>query len=204
MRHGETDWNKARRLQGQVDIPLNEYGIHLAEITSQALSHIKFDRIYSSPLIRAYETANIMSKYHNLPVITDSRLLELSFGESEGVSLDYINSHPDSNLYDFIHNPEKYLPPSGGETLESLYDRCGEFLNKVIFPLENECESILIVAHGALIRGMIYHMNHRDTSKFWSMVHKNCSVTISEYKDHKFSLLEEAKIYYSEDTPANW
>lgn len=204
MRHGETDWNKARRLQGQADIPLNEYGIHLAEITAKAMSDITFDRIYSSPLCRAYETASIIAKYHHLPILVDPRLVELSFGESEGVSLDYINSHPQSNLYDFIHNPEKYIPPTGGESLDSLYERCGSFLNEVIFPLETSCNSILIVGHGALIRGMIYHMNHRDTSKFWSKIHKNCSVTISEYNDQVFTLVEEAKIYYREDTPSNW
>lgn len=204
MRHGETDWNKARRLQGQVDIPLNEYGIELAQITSKALSNIKFDRIYSSPLIRAYDTASIIAQNRNLSIITDPRLLELSFGESEGVSLDFINAHPDSNLYNFIHNPERYEPPVGGESLPSLYERCGLFLNEVIFPLEHTCDSILVVGHGALIRGMIYHMNHRDTSQFWSKIHKNCSVTISEYKNSNFTLLEEAVIYYEEEIPAKW
>ena len=204
MRHGETDWNKERKLQGQVDIPLNNYGIYLAEETARALSHISFDKIFSSPLCRAYETASIMAKGRNLDIITDTRLLELSFGEGEGLSLSYIHSHPESELYNFIHNPSLYIPTKGGETLENLFNRCGLFLEECIFPLEGSCENILVVGHGALIRGMIYHMNRRSISDFWSVTHKNCSVTISQYSNHKFQLLEEANIYYDEKTEADW
>ena len=60
IRHGETKWNSEKRLQGRSDIELNEYGIELARITSEALKDVKFDRIYSSPLKRAYETAEIL------------------------------------------------------------------------------------------------------------------------------------------------
>lgn len=204
MRHGETDWNKDRRLQGQVDIPLNDYGISLAEITASSLSHIPFDKIYSSPLSRAYATASIMAKGRDVEIITDDRLLELSFGKGEGERLSYIHAHPECSLYNFIHNPSAYIPPKGGETLDSLYERCGSFLSECIIPLENDCNNVLIVGHGALIRGMIYHMNHRNTSDFWSVTHKNCSVTISEYSNHSFTLLEEAKIYYQEEQEANW
>ncbi|MBR5579056.1 MAG: histidine phosphatase family protein [Lachnospiraceae bacterium] len=204
MRHGETDWNKERRLQGQSDIPLNNYGVFLAKETAAALSHISFDRIYSSPLTRAFETASIMAENRNIKVITDDRLLELSFGEGEGLSLSYIHSHPESELYNFIHNPCEYIPAKGGETLDNLFYRCGLFLRECIFPLENSCKNILVVGHGALIRGMIYHMNGRSIADFWSVTHKNCSVTISQYEDDHFQLLEEAKIFYKENKEADW
>ena len=204
MRHGETDWNKERRLQGQTDIPLNEYGIYLAKITASALKDFSFDRIYSSPLQRAYDTATLLSEGRNLTIITDDRLKELSFGEGEGISLTYLNTHPESPLYNFIHNPGSYLPPKDGETIESLYERCGSFLQQVIFPLESVCEQILVVCHGAVIRGMIYHMNQRDASHSWDVTHKNCSITIAEYKRGKFTLLEEAKIYYTQDQETTW
>lgn len=204
LRHGETDWNKERRLQGQADIPLNEYGIALARETAIALKETPFDKIFSSPLQRAYDTAVILSSGRNLEIITDQRLKELNFGEGEGISLSYINSHPQSPLYNFIHNPASYVPPAGGETIDQLFDRCKEFLNEVIFPLEHTYEHILVVCHGAIIRGMIYHMNQRDASHFWDVTHKNCSLTISEYKNDKFTLLEEAKIFYNEEKEATW
>ena len=204
IRHGETDWNKQRRLQGQVDVPLNEYGISLAEITADALKDITFDKIFSSPLSRAYTTATIIANGRNIDIIKDSRLLELSFGKGEGESLSYIHSHPESNLYNFIHNPPAYIPPEGGENFESLYERCGSFLNELVIPMESSYKNILIVGHGALIRGMLHQMIHRDTSDFWCVTHKNCSVTILEYSNNSFKLLEEAKIFYEENIESNW
>lgn len=197
VRHGETNWNKDGRLQGRSDIPLNEAGISMAHATANALSNIPFDKVFSSPLIRAYKTAEILSADRNLKINTDERLLELSFGSGEGESLTYIKTHPESKLYNFIYNPQDYVPYDEGETLESLYDRCGSFLKDVIFPLENTVNNILIVGHGALIRGMIYHMTNRETKDFWSVSHKNCSVTIAEYEGGKLSLLEEGKVLFS-------
>ena len=60
VRHGETDWNKERKIQGQVDIPLNAFGIHLAEETAKGLRDIPFDICFSSPLGRAKDTARII------------------------------------------------------------------------------------------------------------------------------------------------
>ena len=60
IRHGETDWNSVRKLQGQTDIRLNDYGIELAKLTAEGLKDVDFDLIYSSPLIRAVETAEII------------------------------------------------------------------------------------------------------------------------------------------------
>ena len=84
FRHGETDWNKARRLQGQSNIPLNPFGRELAMKTAEALQDISFDRAFSSPLSRAVETAQILLGDTQIPVITDHRLLEINFGDCEG------------------------------------------------------------------------------------------------------------------------
>ena len=89
IRHGETDWNKEKRLQGRSDTELNEYGIELAEITADALKDVTFDRIYSSPLKRAYRTAEIIRLDRDIEIQTDDRLLEICFG----VQLDYLFSH---------------------------------------------------------------------------------------------------------------
>ena len=196
VRHGETDWNKDGRLQGRSDIPLNDTGRSMAQATAKALSHIPFDKVFSSPLIRAYETASILSAERKLAVCKDERLIELSFGTGEGESLSYIKSHPESRLYDFIYHPQNYIPYEGGETFEELYSRCESFLKEVIFPLENIAEHILIVGHGALIRGMIYHMTRRENKDFWSVSHKNCSITIAEYANGTLSLLEEGKVLF--------
>ena len=204
IRHGETPWNKEKRLQGRSDIPLNEYGKELAQITAQALKNIPFDVIYSSPLLRAKETAQILAEGRNLPILEDPRLLEMSFGEGEGESLLEIYTHPELKLYNFIHNPATYTPPNGGESFEDVYNRCKSFIEDVLVPAETKYDCILVVAHGALIRGMIHCINHRPTKDFWSITHKNCSVTIADCTHGHLSIETEGVIYYQEDIEATW
>ena len=76
IRHGETDWNSVRKLQGQTDIRLNDYGIELAKLTAEGLKDVDFDLIYSSPLIRAVETAQIIKGDRELEIHTDDRIKE--------------------------------------------------------------------------------------------------------------------------------
>ena len=86
MRHGKTDWNAMRKLQGRTDIPLNEEGRQMAEHARTEYADIHFDICYCSPLIRAKETAEIVLKGRNIPIITDDRLKEMSFGSYEGTA----------------------------------------------------------------------------------------------------------------------
>ena len=204
VRHGETLWNKEKKLQGRSDISLNDYGRKLAYITSDAMKNIPFDIVYSSPLIRAKETAQILTQSRNLKIHENNLLLEMSFGEGEGASLPEIYAHPEMNLYNFIHNPGEYIPPSGGETFEELYQRCKTFIEDIILPAEKKYDCMLIVGHGALIRGMIHNINNRPSKDFWTVTHKNCAVTICNCINGNLSILEEAKIFYHEETQATW
>ena len=86
MRHGETKWNKRSKLQGQVDIPLAPKGIEQAEMTSEGMKDIPFDHIFSSPLKRAYKTAQVVRRDRPIEIVRDDRLKEMSFGTSEGLS----------------------------------------------------------------------------------------------------------------------
>ena len=204
IRHGETNWNKERKLQGRSDIALNEYGKELTYITSEAMKNIPFDIVYSSPLTRAKETAEILTKDRKLEIQTNELLVEMSFGEGEGASLPEIHAHPEMKLHNFIHNPGEYIPPAGGESFEELYERCKSFMEEFVLPAENKYDTMLIVGHGALIRGLIHYINHRPTKDFWCVTHKNCSVTIADCTNQNLTLLEEAKIYYHEEIQATW
>ena len=204
VRHGETIWNKEKKIQGQSDIALNEYGRELAQVTANALQDIPFDIVYSSPLIRAKETADILVQNRDLEIHTDNRLLEMTFGDEEGETLPNIHSHPEMKLHNFIHNPGNYTPPNGGESFEELYARCKSFIDDIIIPAEKNYNCMLVVGHGALIRGMIHNINNRPSKDFWIVTHKNCSVTICECIDNELSILEEAKIFYHETIQATW
>ena len=204
IRHGQTAWNVEKRLQGRSDIPLNEYGVQLAKVTASAFRGISFDRIYTSPLLRARQTAEIIAKSKGLPVLADDRLIEMSFGDGEGISLAEINTNPELTIYSFLHSPADYVPSVTGESFEQLYERCRDFIHNVILPAEQSCQSIAIVSHGALIRGLIHCINNRPTENFWQTIHRNCSVSLVTCEKGKLTLVEEAKTYYTENVEATW
>ena len=84
VRHGQTDWNKVKRLQGRTDNPLNEVGIEQAKKTRDLLKNEKIDLIICSPLRRTLETANIINEGRNIKIIKDEGFIERSFGKYEG------------------------------------------------------------------------------------------------------------------------
>lgn len=198
IRHGETNWNKERRLQGQSDIPLNDYGRQLAYETREGMKDIEFQSVFSSPLVRARETAKILLEGRNIPVIEDERIKEISFGTDEGASIIEIKNRPEARLYNFLNKPECYMPPEGGESLGDLVKRCESFVKEQLLPMEDSCENVLVVAHGALIRAMICYLAKIPFQEFWDRKpHPNCAVTVFECIQGKIRLLEEGKIFYN-------
>ena len=101
IRHGQTDWNKEGRLQGSVDIELNENGRAMAKAAGIRLNEVFFDKIYSSPLKRAYETAELIRNNRNLEIIVDESLREISFGAMEGTTYDDLSKEDSPCKYFF-------------------------------------------------------------------------------------------------------
>ncbi len=198
IRHGETDWNTVRRLQGGSDIPLNEKGVQLAQITGEAMRDISFHRAFTSPLIRAKETARIIMGDRPVPVTEDERLREISFGVLEGKIYNPEKGIIEApQLEDFFEHPEQYQCPEEGESISQLLARTGEFLQELVHTEEFEDETILIACHGAALRGLLAFVKHTELKDFWKGgVHKNCGVTILEAHKGVITILEEGKIYY--------
>lgn len=175
MRHGKTDWNVSRRLQGRTDIPLNDDGRSMAEKARNEYMDIHFDVCYCSPLIRAKETAEILLKGRNIPIITDDRLLEMSFGVYEGIENSF--QIPDCPINVLFKEPEKYkVPVENAESLEELYSRTGSFLKEVVEPQLQDGKDILIVGHGAMNSSIICQVRNIPVEKFWSAGIDNCKL----------------------------
>ena len=200
IRHGETDWNKLRRLQGQADIPLNEFGRQLARETEPALRDVPFDRIYTSPLKRARETAELVTAGRNLPIIEEPRLKEMGFGEFEGLCCREEGWNiPDPGFRDFFNAPEKYRPPKRGESFQQVSDRLESFLKELYATEELQNKTVLLSTHGAALCGILRLIKKNPMERYWDGgVHKNCAVTIVEVKDGKATILQEAVTYYNE------
>ena len=186
IRHGETIWNAEGRLQGSMDIELNASGRQVAGELGEQLENVPFDYIFSSPLIRAYETACLIRGHRNIPIIRDDRLREISFGVAEGIHRSEWLDESSPHRF-FFDEPAKYLPPEKGETLEDVCVRTRSFLQEKVEPLYEKCERIMIVAHGALNKGMMCYMEGHGTDCYWGDgLQKNCEAAIFQYDGNRW------------------
>lgn len=175
MRHGRTDWNDRHKLQGRTDIPLNGEGRRMAEKAGEEYRDIPLDLCFCSPLIRARETAEIVLRNRNVPIRTDDRLVEMGFGEYEG--LENCFSIPDCPINVLFQKPEAYTRSVGGaETFEELFERTGAFLREEIDPLLAEGKDILIVGHGAMNLSIISRIRGLPREEFWTPGIESCKM----------------------------
>ena len=175
MRHGLTDWNREHRLQGKTDIPLNEEGRNMAAAAADEYRDLHIDICYSSPLKRAYETATILLKNRDIPIIIDDRLSEMSFGEYEGLA--YSFDIPDCPINLIFQKPGEYKASIGGsETFEELFKRTGSFLKEVVDPLLEQGKDVLILGHGALNSSIIVQRKNLPIEEFWSNGIPQCKI----------------------------
>ncbi len=174
IRHGRTDWNVLYKLQGQIDIPLNDEGRQMARDAAREYADINFDICFCSPLVRAKETAEILLEGRNVPIFFDERLKEMSFGNYEGSQRVY--EQPDHPIRPLFMEPENYKAPETAESLEHLMARTGEFLEEKAYPLVKEGKDVLIVGHGAMNSSIICQFYKRSLKDFWKEDIKNCKL----------------------------
>ncbi len=193
IRHGETDWNQQRRFQGRTDIPLNENGRQVAEWTRDGLKDVAFDVVYTSPLLRAKETAEIITGDRNIPIIEDERIIEMSFGSYEGID----SKLQDENLKKFFKEPEHYMAPEGGESIEEVMQRTKTFLEELFANEIYQNGTILISTHGAALSGLMCAVKGSKIADFWKGgLHKNCGFSVVEVTEKEPKILEEAVTVY--------
>ncbi len=144
VRHGQTDWNKLSKMQGKIDVPINEIGKNQAQNLKDKLSSINFDICFCSPLKRTLETASIIVN-NKCKIVTDARLTERGLGDLEG---------KDYSLYDRLNfwNYDKNSGDYGVEKIKDLFARINNFLD---YLKENyKDKTILVVSHHASIRAL--------------------------------------------------
>lgn len=196
VRHGITLWNAKKKVQGAADIPLAEEGIRLARLTGEALKEVPFDVCFTSPLVRARQTAELILGDRQIPVIVDPRIQEIDFGELEGVQFkDEQGNLINEEMKIFFLHPEAYARPKNGENIEDICERTREFwLEKTADP-SLEDKTILIATHGCAARALLQNV-YEDSLGFWhGKVPPNCAVNVVEVQAGKARLLEDDKVY---------
>lgn len=197
VRHGITDWNARKKIQGQVDIPLNETGRDLARKTAEGLRGVRFDQCISSPLCRAKETARIILGERNVNILDEPRIMEMAFGDYEGKCCSREGWELPEGFHKFFEDPAGYEAPRGGESFADVKRRTGEFLEELYRKKEYQGMNLLITTHGAALAGLLNNIKKEPLSRYWGDgVHRNCAVTEVEVKDCEPKILSENVIYY--------
>lgn len=182
IRHGQTDWNLAAKLQGQTDIPLNETGRSQALETKTLLDGVTFDAVYSSPLRRALETAQLVTGLSPEQIHQEPNLIEISFGEWEGCNPQQLGEP----FAPFFADTKRYKPTTDGETIEALTRRVAAFVAEV--KAHHMGQTVLAVSHGAALHALLAH--ELPTDDFWGIPLNNCAVAILELEGDRFALKE--------------
>ncbi|MBI4137500.1 histidine phosphatase family protein [Candidatus Roizmanbacteria bacterium] len=154
VRHGQTDWNRDKKIQGWSDIPLNQSGIDEAEQLALSMRTLSIHAVYSSPLLRAYRTAEIISRHHGLPITPLDSLKEAGFGRFEGFTWEQLMVHPlvvnRSQVIDRYHDHT-----GEGESIHDVYLRTSAAIDSLVS--KHRQEAILIVSHALAIKTIAYH-----------------------------------------------
>lgn len=197
IRHGVTRWNRLKKVQGSADIALAPEGMYMAEKTGEALKAVSFDICFSSPLLRARQTAYGVLKGRKVPVVTDARIQEINFGKLEGTRFkDSCGNVLNMEMNKFFNDPLAFERPEGGEDISDILARTKAFWDDITGREELQDKTILVTSHGCAVRALLQNL-YQDPENFWhGCVPPNCSVNLVEVRNGQARFLEEDKVLY--------
>ena len=181
-RHGQTDLNHARRMQGRTDCPLNEKGVLQARQSRRNIGDVRFDAVYASPLQRAQQTGSIIGNVDLSEIIVDPRIIETDFGKYEKCK--YYLMGPAMTAYWAM--PKIFPAPPTVETIESMKKRASDFLKELE---TQDYENVLVACHGGIMRALCGYLDEAPDGLHWERA-KNCEIRVYEYKDGKHTFLK--------------
>lgn len=200
IRHGETAWNVDGRIQGQLDIPLNETGRWQAHRLALAVAEEGIDAVYSSDLLRAWQTAQAVARGTGHAIVADAGLRERGFGVFEGLTFNEIARRwPEQSQRWRRRDPE--FGAEGGELLRDFYARSVAAATRLASA--HPGQTIALVAHGGVM-DCLYRTASRvalDAPRSWQLV--NASINRLLYTPEGFTLIGWNDTYHLEDTSLN-
>jgi probable phosphoglycerate mutase len=184
VRHGETDWNREKKFQGQIDVPLNDNGRFQSEKAAEFLADVPIDRAVSSPMLRPKETAEIILKRH--PGVTlelDANLLEISHGQWEGKLESEIAQEYARVLEDWKRSPQTVQMPDG-ENLQQVWERAIAAWDQMLASTprqEGKVTTVMVTAHDAINKAILCYLVGWGPEQFWTFKQGNGAVTVIDY-----------------------
>jgi broad specificity phosphatase PhoE len=180
VRHGQTAWNVGEIFRGRADIPLDETGRKEVHLAGEALKDETMHAVYSSPLSRSMETAENIAKFHSIPVVPLDAIIDISYGEWEGVGHQEVEErYPD--LYAlWVKEPHKVRFPKG-ESLDEVRSRAMAGINELV--ARHLDENIALVAHRVPNKVICCAVLGLDNSHFWRIQQDTACTNLFTYND---------------------
>ncbi len=184
IRHGQTDANINKIYQGNSNVPLNDSGKEQAKILAWRFKGYPIGALYSSNLERALETARAINQYHDLNLVIERDLQEISLGEWQGKTREQVKSEYSDFIQKRRDNDDIYTTAvPGGESYQMLEKRAMAMLEKITG--ESEEEHVAIVTHGGIIKSIIGHILELPHQKRNAFDIYNTSITVLKYSVEK-------------------
>ncbi|MGB2689051.1 MAG: histidine phosphatase family protein [Desulfobacterales bacterium] len=185
VRHGETEWNRTRRFQGRSNLPLNQEGKKQVRALALALKNEPLTAIYTSPLIRAFETARLIKVFHpSTPIIEEKGLIEMNLGEFDGMKVqDWAEQYPDIRK-SWNKNPASVKMP-GGESLKEVQARAKETLERITRIYSTDT-TILISSHNFVNLTILCDLLKIPLNRFRELRQENAAFNVICKKGNRF------------------
>lgn len=183
VRHGETEWNRQKRFQGQIDVPLNDNGREQARQAAEFLKPIQIDAAVSSFMLRPKETAEIILQHHpDVELAVETELQEISHGLWEGKLESEIEAEFPGELQRWQATPEAVQMPEG-ENLQQVWDRAIATWDAIVAAADQSetPQTVMVVAHDAINKAILCHVVGWGPEHFWAFKQGNGAVSVIDY-----------------------
>jgi len=165
VRHGQTDYNVEGRIQGDLPVPLNVYGVKQANELAKKFKTMSITQVYASPLRRAKQTARIIAKPHKLKVKFERGISERFLGVLKGTTREERMKKYPHFIHERIRNTIDWKPPKG-ETIRHLIARAMESFKKIV-RRHKLGDRIVIVSHGGTLRAIVHMLHNGKPTEYW-------------------------------------
>lgn len=178
VRHGESEWNRISRYQGQEDAPLSELGLRQAEALAQRLATERIDTIYTSPLQRAKRTAEAIARFHpKAPFVEDKALLEIHHGDWQGLLASEVRERYREELEEWRNHPTRSQMPNG-ESFSNILKRTLNFRERACASDE---ETVIVSTHDVVVKILIADALGMPMDRLNRIWVTNASISVIEY-----------------------
>ncbi len=184
VRHGETEWNKSGQFRGQADLSLNLRGLEQARLLANFFSPLDIDAVYSSPLKRARQTAEIIAESKNLKLQMHSGFIDVDYGGWQGLTLKEVKNKFPLLYQKWLEKPEEVTFP-GGDNLKNVTNRVASAFRELAD--KHREEKIVLVAHQAINKILLFHF-FRLRERLWEIPQEVAAVNLISFDGKEFKL----------------